>query len=275
MAKYRHVPRSRKSSNWYRNLMRSSAASEAPTSMASFQLPSWAWLRAFAWQLEHCRFKSSSSTCYFYVLVQVTWPLWASVSSPGNGATRRSACSGFWRNGGSSSNVTGRWGQQQGPHGVTPLHIEHHPLLTSTGFITSLLLWLRLTRAFWASPPVFLITHFLTSLPPLKCRYFPVFWPGTSYPLFWSSFLWGFQLCFPPYMPDTFLVGVQGPRGRWASNITCAVSSSELSIPDCLLLTCTLSPITSLPLSPRGRSLEVMTTAPAPGSQVHFQVLLH
>ena len=39
-------------------------------------------------------------------------------------------------------------GSSRGPHGVTPLRIEHHPLLTSTGFITSILLWLRLTHAF-------------------------------------------------------------------------------------------------------------------------------
>lgn len=81
-------------------------------------------------------FRSSFSTCYFYVFEQVTKLLWALISSPRNGITMRSICSGFWRNGGPVDGI-GNAGSCGGPHYATSLHVQHHSLPTSTCSLTS------------------------------------------------------------------------------------------------------------------------------------------
>lgn len=90
--------------------------------MASLQSPSWVRSGAFAWGLKYHRFRSSSSTCYSYVLVRVTQLLQASVSSPGNGATVRNVCSGFQRNGSNSLVLWVDGGSSRGPCGVVSPH---------------------------------------------------------------------------------------------------------------------------------------------------------
>lgn len=90
--------------------------------MASLQSPSWTWPGAFAWGLKYHRFRSSSSTCYSYVLVQVIKRLQASVSSRGYGAAVGNACSGFWRNGRNSLVLLADDGSSRGPCGAVPPH---------------------------------------------------------------------------------------------------------------------------------------------------------